>query len=373
MFLAEAHSITQQARLATTLSWVAGYTNILTLLACGQVTSHVTGTASQVGLDVVAGQWRAGAYALSLLVCFVLGAALAGVLMEGGRRRRWHSIYVLPMAVEAILLAAFALLMEWHVDGTAVGMGAKLWLTLIPSAAMGLQNATITRISSGVVRTTHVTGVLTDIGLEGALWTMRRLGRAAPASAASTVTLQRLGLLSGIVAGFILGAALGALAFEHMTRWAMIPAVAFLLWIIVQDLLSPIAEIHSHADVGGELHGLIPDEVAIFHLRPRVGRTGRRARFPDLQAWAEHLPDNVRAVVLDIDPGHDLDADEATAIRVLARRLAHQRKALIVAGVTPERFRLLQASGALDEIDPHNLCSDLELAGARAISLAHDG
>lgn len=372
MFLAEAHSTTQQARLATTLSWVAGYTNILTLLLCGQVTSHMSGTASQVGLDAVAGQWRAGAYALALLVVFVLGAALAGVLMEGGRRRQWQSIYVLPMAVEALLLTAFALLIEWHVDGNAVSDTAKLWLTLIPAAAMGLQNATITRISGGVVRTTHVTGVLTDLGLEGALWAMRPRHPGATSASGSTVSLQRLGVLAGILGGFVIGAALGALALEHLARWSMLPAVAFLLWIILQDVLSPIAEIQSH-QAGGELHGHIPDEVAVFHLRAKSGRNNRRTRFPDLQAWGERLPPNVRSVVLDIDPAHELDASEAIAVRMLAHRLGTRGKSLVVAGVTPERFGLLRSCGALNEIDPHNLCSDLELAGARAISLTLTG
>ena len=46
MLVSHAHSFRQQARLAVTLAWVAGYTNIVTLLACGTVTSHVSGTTS---------------------------------------------------------------------------------------------------------------------------------------------------------------------------------------------------------------------------------------------------------------------------------------------------------------------------------------
>lgn len=373
MFHAEAHSFKQQARLAITLSWVAGYTNILTLLVCGQATSHVTGTASQLGFDVAAGKWTTAAYMLTVLVCFFFGAALSGILMEGARKRHWESIYVLPMAVEGVLLAVFALLVEWHVDGTIHGGSSKIWLTLIPSAAMGLQNATITRISGGVVRTTHVTGVLTDFGVESALWVMTRLGKAPPATTGGApITAHRLALLSSVVGSFILGAGLGALAFDHITRWAMIPAVAFVVWIIIQDLIVPIAEIQHHSETGGELHHSMPSDIAIFHIKGRKSRIGRRSRFPNLQLWADRLPPNIRGVVLDIDDTHELTADEAMAIRVLANRLDRHDKSLIVAGVTGDRYQLLRSCGALDVIDPHNLCSDLELAGARAISLMHE-
>ncbi len=53
MFVAQAQSFTQQARLAITLAWIAGYTNIITIMACGTVTSHASGTTSNLGRDVV--------------------------------------------------------------------------------------------------------------------------------------------------------------------------------------------------------------------------------------------------------------------------------------------------------------------------------
>jgi uncharacterized membrane protein YoaK (UPF0700 family) len=110
---------------------------------------------------------------------------------------------------------------------------------------MGLQNATITRISGGVVRTTHVTGVITDLGLE--------LAKAvAPPPAAPdappipsgwrgwVATHQRLILLSCILASFTFGGLLAPLAYRAMEGWMMFAPVAFLLWIIFQDRVNPI-------------------------------------------------------------------------------------------------------------------------------------
>src|SRR3954452_1591078 len=114
MFVSQAHSFQQQARLAVTLAWVAGYTNILTVLTCGTVTSHVSGTSSILGRDLSEGSWEKAGFAALLLVTFCAGAAISGFCTELGRRRRWESIYVLPIAVEAFLLALFALSVEIH-------------------------------------------------------------------------------------------------------------------------------------------------------------------------------------------------------------------------------------------------------------------
>src|SRR5690348_15435131 len=109
MFVTQAHSFTQQARLAITLAWVAGYTNIITIITCGTVTSHISGTASNLGHYIVELSWSLAAYSLFLLLTFVLGAMISGLSTELARRRGWESIYVLPIALETVLLAAFAL------------------------------------------------------------------------------------------------------------------------------------------------------------------------------------------------------------------------------------------------------------------------
>ncbi|MGQ0627300.1 MAG: DUF1275 family protein, partial [Phycisphaerales bacterium] len=104
MFASKAHSVAQQARLAITLAWVAGYTNIVTILTCDSATSHVSGTASQFGRHGVEFEFALAARVGWVLAAFTFGAALSGFSTHIGRRFRWSSIYVLPMAVEGLLL-----------------------------------------------------------------------------------------------------------------------------------------------------------------------------------------------------------------------------------------------------------------------------
>src|SRR5690606_8339313 len=115
-FVSLAHSFRQQARLAVTLAWVGGYTNTLTLLTFGVVTSHVSGTASEFGREVAEGSWTLAAHTVLLLATFAFGAAASGFCTELGRRRGWDSIYVLPIVVETLLLAGVWVGLEFRGD-----------------------------------------------------------------------------------------------------------------------------------------------------------------------------------------------------------------------------------------------------------------
>lgn len=384
MLHAQAHSFTQQARLAITLAWVAGYTNVLTVLLCGHVTSHVSGTTSDLGRSAIEGlrgtpgSWPIAGFACFLLVTFLFGAVLSGVATEFGRRRGWESIYVLPIGVEAALLASFAF--WYHLAG------ADLYaLTGLASVAMGLQNATITRISSGVVRTTHVTGVLTDLGLEIVLfveWLFDKRGNIPPRSARAFIlsarshpTPRRLALLLSILGSFALGAGLGTLAFDHIRNVAMAFPVAFLVWVIVQDIMKPIAEIEPSDLVGAE--GMtLPDALAVFHLtRKRDGAAGRLAgahRLPNLAAWAERLPERYRVVILDLDQVTQLDDEAAAEIQAALLRFRQDRRHLLLAGVSGEQYEQLRRSGTGNLLGPENACGDLEIAIARGLNLVDD-
>ena len=321
MFVSQARSITQQSRLAITLAWVAGYTNILTLITCGTATSHVSGTLSQWGLDLVEGKWALMAFTSFLLVTFFAGAVASGVCTETGRRRGWQSIYVLPMAVQAVLLAAFAAALEW-MAGERPETGHLYLATGLASTAMGLQNATITRISSGVVRTTHMTGVVTDLGLElvQCLYWLRDRANGAttpsrvPTQATAAPTMRRLLLLLSIAGSFALGAGLGALAHRLIPDQAMAPPVLFLAWIIVQDISTPICDL-APSDLVDEDLGL-PRGIVAHGLRRRKGAGRRFHRLPDLQRWLDTLPAEARVAILDL--GDAVTLDENTALELAA-------------------------------------------------------
>lgn len=391
MFVAQAHSFVQQARLAITLAWVAGYTNIITFLVCGTVTSHVSGTTSNLGRDIVEGvrgtegAWTLAGYAMFLLVTFLGGAFLSGITTEIGRRRGWDSIYVLPMALQALFLTMFMLALRVTRINEPPAHGL-VWISGIASFAMGLQNATITRISSGVVRTTHVTGVVTDLGIELAhlmLWMRDRdLSRVDPgirarvAHTLSQPVIRRVALLASILGSFALGAGLGTVAFDYARPYAMVPPVAFLLWIVLVDAMRPIAAIEpSDLVANGASEGL-PAAIRVYHIRrDRTRRKVGRARMhslPNMTAWTERLGEEVRVVILDLADVTQLDGDAAFELRSLLAIFKAQGRHLVLAGISHEQYDQLRRAGAGEMLEPMSACPDFELAVARGLALLEE-
>ncbi len=231
MLSASAYSFRQKSRLAISLSWVAGYTNVIVFIVCGVATSHTTGNVTRFGQTLVQRNTAVATFYGYMILCFLGGAVASALMTEGARRRGARSKYMLPVAVQAAMLCALALLIDYYQvartweTGAAAGTAATYWITGLASFAMGLQNATITTVSGAVVRTTHLTGVVTDFGLEGvryALWAWDRgRGRRGRAHRVWRVSrrhpgLLRLLLLASIFGSFLFGVVAGTFAF---VRW----------------------------------------------------------------------------------------------------------------------------------------------------------
>lgn len=126
-------------------------------------TSHMSGIISAIGDDLALNNLLSVLGGLSLLFSFLFGAATTSIIVNWGHRRKIHSEFALPLLVEAVLLLTFGL----------VGANLNLYLPLTDPAialllcfVMGLQNAIVTKVSRAEIRTTHMTGVNTDIGIE---------------------------------------------------------------------------------------------------------------------------------------------------------------------------------------------------------------
>jgi uncharacterized membrane protein YoaK (UPF0700 family) len=221
-------------RLGAALAFIAGAANAGGFLAVGQYTSHMTGVVSSIADHLVLGQALLVFAAVSSLAAFVGGAASTAVLVNWGMRRGLVSAYCLPLLVEAVLLLVFG------VFGAAVNVfpGAFVPLTvLLLCYIMGLQNAVITKISRSEIRTTHVTGLVTDIGIElGKLLYVNRAGDPSPVMA-NRVKLKMQSLLVG---SFFAGGVVGAVGFKSVGYVAtLLLAVALVVLCarpVLQDL-----------------------------------------------------------------------------------------------------------------------------------------
>lgn len=224
-------------QLARYLAFVAGATNAGGFLAVQQYTSHMSGILSAMADNLALGSLGLVLDGLGALLAFLSGAACSAVLINWGRREQLQSTYALPLMVEAGLLVCFGLLggnLEHHE-----------WLfvpatVLVLCFIMGLQNAMVTKLSNAEIRTTHVTGMVTDIGIElGKLfyWNLSRADSGKPVVLANR---QKLRVLAALVGLFFLGGVAGALGFKHIGFSVTLPLAMLLLAVAAVPVVDDV-------------------------------------------------------------------------------------------------------------------------------------
>ncbi|MFM2165548.1 MAG: hypothetical protein RL325_1985 [Planctomycetota bacterium] len=362
MLANRAHTLILQARLAISLAWVAGYVNIIALATCGYVVSHVTGNATTLGADLAAARWELASLMAALLLAFFAGACISGFAIEFGRQRDWASIYVLPAAIEIALLALFAAGVRMH-DPAEPEHGVTLWwMTIVATLSMGVQNATITRISSGVVRTTHLTGIITDLGHESAQLAVvrwffgRGVGRGAPDERGPS--FQRLLLLASILGAFVVGSVCGALAYAHGPHWSMAAPIALLGWIVLADIRTPICGIEEALVAEASADAAALAGVAVFKVIPRGG-AAREAHLPDLARFVDGLPPDTRRVVIDLAHAQAFGPLAANALVAMDHAAKRAGRSVYLAGLDSGEVATINALSRQGLLHEGNSAPDL--------------
>lgn len=226
-------------QLAYFLTFTAGAVNAGGFLAVQQYTSHMSGIVSMMADHMALGGLVVVLQGLAALLSFLAGAASSAFLINFGRRSRLASEYALPLLFEAVLLLGFGLLganletLRWfYVPGTV----------MLLCYIMGLQNAMITKVSRSEIRTTHVTGMVTDIGIELGKLFYWNVARADTPTAAAPVMADRAKLivLGLLVALFFIGGVAGAYSFFHFGFGSTLPLALMLMLLAVVPIVDDI-------------------------------------------------------------------------------------------------------------------------------------
>ena len=186
---------------AGTLACVAGMVNVVGFLGFQhQAITHLTGTTSLLGGAIAHADLRAALHLAGMALAFLCGAALSGMVIQDSTLRLGRR-YGLVLALEALLLLlSIPLFRQQHIGGP-----------LLAAMACGLQNAMATTFSSAVIRTTHLSGMFTDLGIG--------LGHALRGM---PLQKRRLMLSGLIIGGFLAGGVLGGLLFARLSYDALL-------------------------------------------------------------------------------------------------------------------------------------------------------
>lgn len=166
------------------LAFNAGMINALGLLSIWhQTVSHMTGNVSMLAIAILHGQSMQAIYGICVITSFVLGSLYSGYIL-GSSHFQLGRRYGIPLSLSALCIFLCWLLIPYY------PRYALLWACV----AMGMQNAMVSHYKGAIIRTTHLTGLLTDLGLN-----LGYLLRGLP------VERRRVVLLIVILMGFLFG------------------------------------------------------------------------------------------------------------------------------------------------------------------------
>jgi uncharacterized membrane protein YoaK (UPF0700 family) len=147
-------------KIASLLSFVAGLVNVAGFLAVQRLTTNVTGHFAFFVDEVFKLNFWQGFIYFLYIFFFFLGSFVSGMLTELVARKNERLMYVAPVIIESAMLLLMGIFYRELIKGSPDVIAFCLLF------AMGLQNSLVTTISNAAVRTTHLTGLFTDLGIE---------------------------------------------------------------------------------------------------------------------------------------------------------------------------------------------------------------
>lgn len=211
-------------RLASLLSLTAGFVNGAGFVAFSVLTTNVTGHVALFAEKLAKGDFNSARIVGLWMILFLLGAFTCSLLIGMvGRNQRYA--YVIPIFSEITILVIIAS-SGYHFDRSLIKTELFAGSLLF---AMGLQNAMVTMISGSVVRTTHLTGMFTDLGIE--------LSSLIYSDKSDISALKEKMLLrTVIISFFIAGGISGAYLFSSMAYFSFFIPAGILIIAMFYDI-----------------------------------------------------------------------------------------------------------------------------------------
>jgi uncharacterized membrane protein YoaK (UPF0700 family) len=211
-------------KLASLFCITAGFVNATGFLAFSVLTTNVTGHAALFVERLSMQDWKTARVVALWMFLFLAGAFVSSFIISFiGRDKRIS--YVMPIIIEMVILLATALggyRYNYSLVSKEIFAGGLLF-------AMGLQNALVSIVSGSVVRTTHLTGTFTDLGIEIAqVFREKAKDRG--------LLKSRIKLRCVIIFFFMCGALTGAYLFHYFSFYAFFIPVGILAFTLLYDL-----------------------------------------------------------------------------------------------------------------------------------------
>jgi len=210
-------------RIASLLSFVAGIVNVAGFLAVQRLTTNVTGHFAFFVDEIFKLRFWQGFIYFLYIFFFFLGSFVSNLIVEIISKKNDSLIYIIPTIIESLILFFLAVFGQFLVSQNPNLLACSLLF------AMGLQNSLVTTISNATVRTTHLTGLFTDLGIElSQLFFYKQKDQ-------KDKLYSSIKLRLTIITFFFLGGLLGGILYSSLKLYVLAIAATVLIVVILYD------------------------------------------------------------------------------------------------------------------------------------------
>jgi uncharacterized membrane protein YoaK (UPF0700 family) len=251
----------EQSWAALLLAWVAAFSDAIGFLVLQQLgASFMSGNSMAMGVALGRLDWASVLQRGLPILTFFLGNMLGFLVLTQVRRWGIRSPFAIVFGLEALCLLAFLLLGTHALEGGIIRpspSGIFSVCVVLLTLAMGLQTATLRRAAGQGVRTTFVTGVLSDwahLMTQYLSW-LRKQPREQQVRQTMRKSMQQasfrhLLLLAAIWGCYVLGAICGSALELHMALFALVFPLFVLAMLIVLDVFRPLQQPEANISQG---------------------------------------------------------------------------------------------------------------------------
>ena len=193
-------------RLGTLTAFTAGTINIASLLIFLSFTSNITGHYAILAAEISKGNWTQVGVVAGWIFLFFFGGFLSNFIVLSFNHKSKYFAHAMPIVLEIICLLTVGIYGQFFYKKTLEETEALVALMLF---ATGLQNGLTASISNFSVKTTHLTGTTTDLGILFSMFIKKKFRKNAELRG-------RAKLLMSIMAAYIFGAVFSGLTYYHL-------------------------------------------------------------------------------------------------------------------------------------------------------------
>lgn len=222
----EERTLKENLMLASSTAFVSGVTNVVGMIAFLAFTTNITGHVANLAKHIVEQNYREIIVFLIWLLLFFGGAFLSSFIVKSLKHISNYKAHAAPVIIEIAVLLFVAIYGHNFYEETKLEREIVIGAIIF---SMGLQNSLVSVISGGLIKTSHLTGLFTDLGGDIAEWFH-------PKSERAVLVKNKIYIRLTILSFYIGGAILGGFLFDitGFTIFYFVPVI--LLTILYYDV-----------------------------------------------------------------------------------------------------------------------------------------